>query len=119
MLEQLDLFGGGKPKRSRPRSLATPPTERIGWRNFGTVEEGFEALLKRHPEVWTTFHRKALELLSAGHRRISAKGVWESVRLAHPGVTLDNTYVPIMARRLLKLDSRFQGHIELRERRRS
>tara|TARA_B100000963_G_C22628321_1_gene673527 strand:- start:1085 stop:1492 length:408 start_codon:yes stop_codon:yes gene_type:complete len=44
------------------------------------MREQCEAFHKKHPEVWRLFVRFTQELIAAGHRHYSAKGIFERIR---------------------------------------
>jgi hypothetical protein len=117
-VEQIDLFTGPAVRPRRGRSPKTPKRQ-PGRHGFASYDEAFKALIKACPDVWTTFHRKALELLATNPRRVSAKMVWEATRAELKTVTLDNSYTACAARHLVAVDPRFAPYIELRERRRA
>lgn len=122
-MDQIDLFSPVAPKRSRRQRVRDINAKRLRWGAgrdaTGSYEPAFKALIKHRPLVWATFHRIALEMLAGGVERISAKHVWERVRLEHRDVHLDNNLTALAARHLLKIDPRFHGVVEIRERRQS
>lgn len=44
------------------------------------MREQCEAFHKKHPEVWRLFVRFTEELITAGHKHYSAKGIFERIR---------------------------------------
>jgi hypothetical protein len=118
-MQQVDLFSGEAERPRRRRTGATKRKRGPGRDNFPSYDDAFKALIKAYPDVWTTFHRKALEILATNPRRVSAKRVWEDTRAELKTVTLDNSYTAAAARHLVAVDPRFAPYVEMRARRRS
>jgi hypothetical protein len=117
MLEQLDLFAGAKPKRARrPRTAAAHPAP---YPRLDSPDATFAAMIKARPDVWQAYHRHALEMLARGVHRIGSKALFELVRVELAPIKLNNNLTAAAARHLLKIDPRFHGLVELRERRRA
>lgn len=100
------------------------------------IERRFAAFHARHPEVYRLFARLAGEARAAGHRRYSAKTLFEVMRwnfdVPAPGrgpgpsgaagcaarkvFKLNNSFTSCYARLLIDRDRSFEGFFETRER---
>lgn len=88
-----------------------------------TIEDRCAAFDAQHPESYRLFREIALEWARGTKKRIGAKAVAEVMRWKsdvnperYGSVKVNNTYVAVWARRLLKEHPELKGRIELRER---
>jgi hypothetical protein len=113
-MAQLEMFkrapGGGEvPKKAKP-GLTKP-----------SISDRFETFLAGNPHVMPAMLSLAREKLRQGATRIGAKALWEDLReylkTNHEGdYKLNNDYTALAARRLLELEPKLEGVIELRRR---
>ena len=90
------------------------------------MREQCEAFHKKHPEVWGLFVRFTEELIAAGHKHYSAKGIFERIRWEQDVVhlsfakkqqfKLNNNYSSFYARRFMKMFPDQDGFFRTRKR---
>lgn len=96
MIHQLDLF-----KKTRFEA----------WKEFHA----------ENPHVWVRFREMAIELYDAGHRKISARMIWECLRRERMLITTNANYkfnndlTGYYSRLLSQTDSRFETVFEFRD----
>ena len=88
-----------------------------------SLEERYSRREKRHPWIYESFKRRALEYLYRGETRISGKLIMEELRRDFgPSIDgadrfkIDNSLTSLDVRRLLKECPQFEGVIETRKR---
>jgi len=74
---------------------------------------------EKHPEIWTEFVRIAKVLKSKGHKRYSARGIFEVIRFEAPLTLFDeykvnNNFTKYYALKLMKEYKEFEGFFEIR-----
>jgi hypothetical protein len=109
-MTQLSMFS--PPPAARPRAV-TGKRASIGQR--------WEDFLLANPHVMDEMLRLARARLSRGATRIGAKALWEelreSLRVQKLGDwKLDNSLTALASRRLIELEPKLEGVIELRKR---
>lgn len=91
-----------------------------------TIQERWETFDAANPHVFESALRLARTRLERGERRIGVKALWEELRRTLAKWALDegedeyklnNDYTACLARKLLEVEPRLVGVIELRERR--
>lgn len=93
------------------------------------MREQCEAFHNKHPEVWRLFVRFTKELIAAGHRHYSAKGIFERIRWEQDVVRqkgcivfqkqqfkLNNNYSSFYARRFMRMFPDHDGFFRTRKR---
>lgn len=87
----------------------------------GTIQERFERFHKKHPEVYTDLVRRARMVLARGHRRYSAKALYNITRWHFQiekdmgeEFKLDDRYHSRYARLIMKAEKDLENFFELR-----
>lgn len=110
MWDQIKMFLD-KPAAPAPARPASKPT----------LQERWQAFCDQNPHVMVEMLRLARARLERGETRIGVKALWEelreSIRVQKLGDwALNNSFTALAARRLIELEPRLDGVIELRRR---
>ena len=100
---------------AQPTLFDAPPSE---------LDQRFQAFHRKHPEVYQTLRRLALDMHARGYRRTSMKMLFEVIRWDHlksmtpdqaEDFKLNNSYSSRMARLLMETEPALAGFFETRE----
>lgn len=113
MGEQLDIFGAlaAKPADDPSPKAAERPS----------IDQRFEEFCADNPHVIAEMLRLAREKLDRGERRVGVKALWEELRswlkvTGQSDYKLNNDFTAPAARKLVELEPRLAGVIEMRRR---
>lgn len=138
MSEQLDIFGrlalvpGGPGLTETESAKADRRRELAHGRAKKSINQRFAEFHQANPHVLSELLRLATARLERGERRIGVKALWEELReslikladddldRSHHGqydsFKLNNDFTAIYARKLVELEKRLEGVIEMRRR---
>jgi hypothetical protein len=87
-----------------------------------TIDERFGEFLEANPHFFPAFRKAAIQLLAAGHKRYSARGIVEGLRFnasfettSLDGWKINDHFTSRLARKLMGEDGRFIGFFEVRK----